>query len=71
MSQTMNALVIDKLNYTELKCIKRTSKVTGYGLEDWASIPRRDRTFFFRHRCVQTATGAHPASWYRGLLPCG
>jgi hypothetical protein len=47
----------------------------GYGLDNWESIPGRckDRIFSLCH-CVQTSSGAHPASYpmgNRGSWPWG
>jgi hypothetical protein len=38
------------------------SIVSDYGLDDRDSIPERDRGFFSSILCVQTGSGAHPAS---------
>jgi hypothetical protein len=39
-----------------------------YGLDDHGYIPDRDNggNFSFRHRCVQTCSGAHTASYPMG-----
>jgi hypothetical protein len=29
------------------------------GMDNWDSIPGRDKRFFFSH-CIQTGSGAHP-----------
>jgi hypothetical protein len=39
--------------------------VPDYGLDDWGSIPDRDRGFF-SNPCIQTGSGAHPASYPMG-----
>jgi hypothetical protein len=40
--------------------------VSDYGLDDRGSIPDRDRGIFLLAPCVQTGSGAHPASYPMG-----
>jgi hypothetical protein len=40
--------------------------VSDYGLDDRGSIPGRGRGFFSSSLCVQTSSGAHPASYPMG-----
>jgi hypothetical protein len=59
----------DRLNYKyNYKCYinlcepgSSVNKVSGYGLDD-RFIPRQRREDFFSSLCVQTGSGAHPAS---------
>jgi hypothetical protein len=37
--------------------------VSDYGLDDRGSIPDRGRGFFSSSLCVETGSGAHPASY--------
>jgi hypothetical protein len=41
------------------------SIVSDYGLDDRGSIPDRGRGFFL-YLCIQTGSGAHPASYPMG-----
>jgi hypothetical protein len=40
--------------------------LSDYGLDDRGSIPDRGRGFFSSSPCVQTGSGAHPASYPMG-----
>jgi hypothetical protein len=50
-----------------------SGKVLGYGLDDGGFDSRQGLSFFLHH-CIQTSSGAHPASYpmgTRGFFPGG